>query len=62
MSDADQPIGHSNVPIDENEDEGQVVPLDPRVRAIARAIGRQIAREWVRRARPVNDNAADQIN
>ena len=62
MSSADPPVEHDNAPANENDDHGQPVPLDPRVRANPRANGRQIARELARGGRPANDNGKGGIN
>jgi hypothetical protein len=38
------------------DDSAQEAPIDPRLLSIARALGRQIAREYLKRLRAANDN------
>ncbi len=56
MSMPDPPGNEASKPANDNADDNSGIPLDPRIREIARAIGRHIAREQARNRKPANDN------
>ena len=50
------------IPAANDNDKASAVPIDPRILTIARAIGRQIARERMRLQHADNDNEKDRID
>jgi hypothetical protein len=56
-NDASKPKDPTARPQDASKDNGaQDAPIDPRILSIARALGRQIAREYLKSLRAANDN------
>ena len=56
-NDASKPKDSNARPQDARKENGaQDAPIDPRLLSIARALGRQIAREYLKTLRAANDN------
>jgi hypothetical protein len=56
-NDTSKPKDPNARPQDASKDDGaQDAPIDPRILSIARALGRQIAREYLKSLRAANDN------
>jgi hypothetical protein len=57
MMENDAPEPEPPRPKPTNDNNGaSAAPIDPRILTIARTLGRQIAREQLKRIRPANDN------
>lgn len=62
MTSPDPPSRQDTRPANDNGGDDAASPLDPRLRLIARAIGRHIAREFAQRTASVNDNGRTDTN